>query len=216
AETANFQPLYAVVFTESALPSGTSWSVTFGGTQSPSTTTTISFSSVASGLYSFSTLTPVTVGQTQYCASPSSGSMNVPSSTSQSISYSACAYYLTMSAGAGGTVSPSSEWVNSGSSVTITATPSSGYYFSSWSGTGTGSYSGSSSSQTITVNNPITETAAFIANPTVTFTESGLPSGTSWTVTFNGSPHSSTTATISIPGVSPGSYSWSTGNPTSC
>ena len=52
-------------------------------------------------------------------------------------------------------------------------------------------------------------------NPTITFTESGLPSGTSWSVTFNGSPYSSTTTTISISSVSPGSYSWSTGNPTS-
>jgi hypothetical protein len=86
--------------------------------------------------------------------------MSFPSQTSQSISFQT-QYYLAMYYLTGGTVSPSSEWVNSGSSVTITATPTTGYSFSSWSGTGTGSYSGSSSSYTITVENSITETASF-------------------------------------------------------
>src|SRR5438046_5856413 len=41
-------------------------------------------------------------------------------------------YYLTMSHGAGGTVSPASGWKNSGVNVSITATPSTGYSFSNW------------------------------------------------------------------------------------
>src|SRR5262249_57086942 len=49
-------------------------------------------------------------------------------------------YFLTMVAGTGGRVSPASGWKNSGATVSITATPSAGYMFSSWTGSGTGSY----------------------------------------------------------------------------
>ncbi|MEM4105369.1 MAG: S53 family peptidase, partial [Thermoplasmata archaeon] len=44
---------------------------------------------------------------------------------------------------------------------------------------------------------------------TVTFTESGLPSGTSWSVTFNSNTKSSTTNTISFTGIANGTYSYS-------
>ncbi|MGC8696644.1 MAG: hypothetical protein ACP5UD_09615, partial [Conexivisphaera sp.] len=48
---------------------------------------------------------------------------------------------------------------------------------------------------------------------TVTFTESGLPSGTSWSVTFNSATKSSTTGTITYTGVLAGTYSWSVSTP---
>jgi hypothetical protein len=73
-------------------------------------------------------------------------------------------YYLTMSHGAGGTVSPASGWKNSGVNVSITATPSTGYSFSSWTGTGTGSFTGTTNPASITMGGPITETAAFTHN----------------------------------------------------
>jgi len=43
----------------------------------------------------------------------------------------------------------------------------------------------------------------------VTFTETGLPSGTSWTVTFNGVPESSATSALTIAGVASGTYLYS-------
>ena len=70
-------------------------------------------------------------------------------------------YYLTMSAGSGGTVSPSSQWKNSGAAVSISATPAIGHSFSSWTGSGTGSYSGTNNPASIAMGGPITETAAF-------------------------------------------------------
>jgi hypothetical protein len=70
-------------------------------------------------------------------------------------------YYLTMSAGTGGKVSPSSGWRNSGTAVSISATPVSGYIFTHWTGSGTGSYTGSANPTSITMRGPITETAAF-------------------------------------------------------
>ena len=73
-------------------------------------------------------------------------------------------YYLTMSHGTGGTVSPGSGWRGSGVTVSITATPSTGYSFSNWAGTGTGSFSGATNPASITMGGPITETASFTHN----------------------------------------------------
>ena len=70
-------------------------------------------------------------------------------------------YYLTMTHGTGGTVSPGSGWRDSGVTVSITATPSTGYSFSNWAGTGTGSYSGTTNPGSITMGGPITEAATF-------------------------------------------------------
>src|SRR5207245_9090468 len=78
-------------------------------------------------------------------------------------------YYLTMSHGAGGTVSPASGWKNSGATVSITATPTNNtlvsYTFTGWTGSGTGSYSGTNNPASITMSGPITEVAAFTQNP---------------------------------------------------
>ena len=73
-------------------------------------------------------------------------------------------YFLTMSHGTGGTVTPASAWKNSGAKISITATPSTGNNFNSWAGTGTGSFSGTTNPASITMNGPITETAAFTQN----------------------------------------------------
>jgi hypothetical protein len=109
-------------------------------------------------------------------------------------------FYLTLVANPtnGGTVtaivnsvSVGSGWINASQQFTITASPNAaqGYLFNGWTGTGTGSYTGSQQTATVTMNAPITETGNFIPGTTVvlTFTETGLPSGTSWTVTLSGS-----------------------------
>jgi hypothetical protein len=97
-------------------------------------------------------------------------------------------YYLTMQANptAGGTVSPSSGWRDAGSAVSIQATASTGYSFSSWSGSGTGSYTGSSNPVTITINGQITETASFQVLPVSIMVTSSLTG--SGFVTVDGSP----------------------------
>jgi hypothetical protein len=74
-------------------------------------------------------------------------------------------YMLTMVAGTGGTVSPgSSQWRNSGATVSISATPATGYSFSNWNGSGTGSFTGTNNPASITMGGPITETATFTHN----------------------------------------------------
>jgi hypothetical protein len=47
----------------------------------------------------------------------------------------------------------------------------------------------------------------------VTFTQTGLSSGTSWTVTFNGAPQSGTGSTVSFPGVPNGTYLYGVSSP---
>jgi hypothetical protein len=75
-------------------------------------------------------------------------------------------YYLTMNAGAGGTVTPQSGWYDVGAKLTISATASPGYSFTGWTGSGDGSYTGSNPSPTITMFSATTETAGF--QPTTT------------------------------------------------
>ncbi len=70
-------------------------------------------------------------------------------------------HQLTMNAGAGGTVTPSSGFYNAGETVPITATPNSGFIFSNWTGSGNGSYSGANNPASVTMNEPLTQTANF-------------------------------------------------------
>ncbi|HMH08918.1 MAG TPA: hypothetical protein VK579_19735, partial [Terriglobales bacterium] len=73
-------------------------------------------------------------------------------------------YYLTMTKGTGGTVSPASGWKNNGAVVSISATAATGYSFTNWTGTGTGSYSGANNPASITMGGPISEAATFTHN----------------------------------------------------
>lgn len=78
----NAGPSYAVTFTETGLPSGTSWSLTLGGTQQSSATATSVFQE-PNGTYSW------TVASTGYRASPASGSITVSGAAqSQGVTFS--------------------------------------------------------------------------------------------------------------------------------
>ncbi len=115
-------------------------------------------------------------------------------------------YQLTMNAGTSGTVTPSSGWQNAGASVTITATPNSGYAFTSWTGSGTGSYSGSNNPATngVTMSAAITETANFV--PIYSLTVSAGSGGS-----VGGTPSGSYAAgySVSITATASGGYQFS-------
>ena len=66
-----------------------------------------------------------------------------------------------MNAGTGGTVLPASGWCNSGITTQIAATANAGYTFASWTGSGAGAYTGANNPAAVTMNGPVTETAAF-------------------------------------------------------
>jgi uncharacterized repeat protein (TIGR02543 family) len=80
---------------------------------------------------------------------------------SASVSYSTD-YFLTITAGSGGSVSQSSIFEPAGTSVTLTATPAAGYTFAGWQGacTGTGACQ-------ITMNGPESVTAQFSVDDTL-------------------------------------------------
>jgi hypothetical protein len=76
-------------------------------------------------------------------------------------------YFLSMSAGAGGVVSPATDWFDSGAGVILNATPSNGYSFSGWVGSGAGSYSGSNNLALLVVTAPMSESATFAPLPSL-------------------------------------------------
>ena len=104
-----------------------------------------------------------------------------------------------MAHGTGGTVTPASGWKNKGATVSITASPSTGYSFNDWTGTGTGSYSGTANPVSITMNGPITETASYTQNPVQVIVQTN-PAGLAFTV--DGTTYSSTQTFSWVPGSS--------------
>ena len=111
---------------------------------------------------------------------------------------------------AGGSVAPASGSYAAGRSVTLSETPASGYTFAGWRGTGSGSYSGSNPSPTVTMDSNLTEVASFAWLYPVSFDETGLPAGTTWSVSLGGvaEASSSTSIAFSMPN---GSYAYTVG-----
>jgi hypothetical protein len=89
--------------------------------------------------------------------------------------------FLTTNAGSGGSVSPAGGWYNAGQSVTVTATPSSGFSFAGWTGSGPGSFTGATNPVDVTMNGPVTQTAGFTQNG-IQVTVQTSPAGRSFTV----------------------------------
>ncbi|MFN7938727.1 MAG: hypothetical protein U0R19_35685 [Bryobacteraceae bacterium] len=107
-------------------------------------------------------------------------------------------YLLTTSASpsAGGAVTPPTGYYNSGQSVALSATASAGFAFTNWTGSGTGAYSGTNPAGVVTMNGPITQTATFTSNSSVTVQTN--PTGRSFTV--DGVSYTSTQVFSWVPG----------------
>lgn len=130
-------------------------------------------------------------------------------------------YQLTMQTNppGSGTASPDvgTYWYDSGSSVTISTTASSGYAFSSWSGSGSGSYAGSSNPSSVTMNGPITETANFGQYVTVTIQPNAVTSDASGTViTIDGTGYTYAQTPQSLSWVQGSTHTVSANSPASC
>jgi uncharacterized repeat protein (TIGR02543 family) len=110
-------------------------------------------------------------------------------------------YQLTMQVNPSGaaTATPAigQSWQNAGASVSIQATPISGYTFQSWSGVGSGSYSGTSNLASATMSGAITETANMYPPTSIMVTSN--PTGSGY-VSVDGSPITT-----------PQSYTWNPG-----
>jgi uncharacterized repeat protein (TIGR02543 family) len=201
--------LYTVTFTESGLPSGTAWWVDFNGfNQSATAPNPIVFTDVPQGTYSYSSgpnpyYPPGTSGM-RYYDSSSSGSVSVSGNTTVTLAYvtqyEATVTYTPANAYATGTSpAPSSNgvattWVDAGSSFTVTAYPAT--YWGVWEINGTPPPSGPTQ-YVVTggvyvarntwnnVQSPINAVVKF-AQVQVNVQESGLPAGTTWSISYAG------------------------------
>ena len=211
--------IYSVTFTETGLPSGSSWYVILNGSRESSNVSSITFQEF-NGSYSF-TVQEIVNGSygKRYVDFSYTGSRNVTGKVViVNVTYAA-QYYLLESIIPmnGGTVSPLSGWYNSSAQVKINASAASSFIFESWSGTGSGSYSGQINPNTVTMNGPINETASFEKTYAIAFIESGLPSGIVWYLNVSGptGPRSFHSSLDSITFHGPnGTYSYSLGTNT--
>jgi YVTN family beta-propeller protein len=189
---------YAVMFAESGLAVATNWSVTLNGSTASSTTATIAFNE-ANGTYSF------TVGPLPgYTTAPSAGNVTVNgSSVRQPIAFTVVTYGVTFAesglpAGTSWTVSLNGTPLTTSTSLVAFTEPNGSYSFTV---TPVASYAASPRSGTVTVaGGPVTQPITFTSTRTgpypVTFSETGLLSGRTWSVLMNGSSQSSTTSPI--------------------
>jgi YVTN family beta-propeller protein len=192
---------YSVVFAETGLASGTTWSVTLNGSTRISTSGTIAFNEM-NGTY------PYAIGRVPgYLAVPLSGSVRVNGSlVNQPITFTAVpAYPVTflesgLPSGAPWSVTLNGSTVSSAGSD-ISFTESNGTY--SYSIGAVSGYTCDPCSGTVTVfgallHESVTYRAATAAAYLVSFLEMGLASGTSWTVLVGSIQKNSTTTIIAF------------------
>ncbi len=196
---------YALTFTQTGLPTGTSWSVFVDGFGQSSSGSTIAFS-LPNGNYNWTTTTIA-----GWWTSTWSGTATVNgTATSQSIAFQQFTYAVTffetgVGAGTSWGVLIGGHQYNSTTynlvvnlpNGTVTYTPVAPSGFIASPATGTVVVSGA----------PATAVIVFGQEYTVTFTETGLPSGTHWTVYFNGQSYAGTGTTITVSAIN-GSWTY--------
>jgi hypothetical protein len=189
---------YAVTFTETGLPSGTHWSVTLNGTQHTSTTNIITFTE-SNGTYPYAIAGISGWHQTTL---PYTGEVKVKGAavTEPTLVFTQVTYSVTFTES--GLPSGTEWWVNLTGGQTFSSTTDSlsfaepnGTYdytvatadkeYASVVASDSFGVSGASVSESVTFN---------LATYTVTFTETGLPSGTTWYV--NGTAWGTLSATV--------------------
>lgn len=198
---------YAVTFHESGLPAGTLWSVIVNTTSNGTSSNNNITIQLMNGSYSFRV---ITVNKTYHGTGYDfnvSGSNRVVNVTFSTVTYditfnesglpSGTSWTVTISGGAGGSSSTSyiSLALTNGSYDFTIATSNKTYHASGYS------FSVSGSGRTVDVNfSKVTYKVSFV--------ESGLSSGTTWSVTLNGNKESSSSSTITFT-IWNGTYSYS-------
>jgi List-Bact-rpt repeat protein len=229
SEFATFRPnapaTWNLTLTPLGLPAGTAFAVSLGGTIY-SGTGSFKIGNLTQGSYAVavplaylnSTQTTRFVPTTISSSLPYSGGLlDLTGNGTVSIAYSA-QYVLSIASTPGGTVTWGTSgttgisWFNASEQVSLVATPDPHYYFVSWNGTGNGSVTATTASISLLVLGPATETAQFQYRPTsppatysLAVTQSGLPTGTSWSVAVGGLGASGSAVTLTVVGLN-GSY----------
>lgn len=201
---------YPVTFTETGLPSGTSWTVQAGGSSLSSTTATLVFE-LGNGSYPYRV--GAVAGETPVT---SSGTVSVDGTAAAvSVPFSAVAYPVSFTE----TGLPSGEpWhlsalgatVGSRATTIVLELPDGTTSYSATAGSDYASPGG----QTVVVAGASTSATVPFVGVTfpVTFTESQLPSGTPWSMTVAGTVMHSSTSTIVFDLVN-GTYPYVVGAP---
>ena len=194
-----------LTFQTSGIPTGTSGTVLLFGGKSFAQNQIPTRMAIGAGTQQSYTFTnPISAGTgTRYAFASISGCGFTSSSQSFTATSSCTAtanyttqYLLTTAASpsAGGSVSPTTEWVNYAYLVTISQSPAAGYAFSDWVGTGAGSYSGTDPTLYGALGNPISETAYFTSTSTSTLsTSTSTSSSTSTSTTTSSTSTDATT-----------------------
>ncbi len=197
-----------VTFAENGLPAGTTWSVTLGGTTEASSTNEIAFTeSVSSTALDFSV--PSVSG---YTAQPSSGSVYPVNSVTITVTFQKVTTFSAKFTETG--LPAGTEWwmgmeVSGTNSVNVLSSTTSTIVFPNlvngetyvFNDSASG-YVGTPSGGQFTINSAnFTATIAFSLPYAVTFFQTGLPSGTSWTITL----YNNTTMAYVAKGTSTGS-----------
>ncbi|MCI4372236.1 MAG: hypothetical protein L3K02_01110 [Thermoplasmata archaeon] len=177
---------YSVTFGETGLPSGTNWSVTLNGTTSYSNTSKISFLEI-DGNYAYSMgLVP------GFTPSPLGGSIVVDGKNlTKGIPFVVTKYTITFSesglfpAGTLWSVTVDGKGYSSGSNLIEVQEPNGtyDYRYGLVPGWTTSNFTGV---VTVAGQDVLVSVAWTAVEYTVTFSETGLPSGTVWSVTLNG------------------------------
>ena len=167
---------FSLTVSETGLPSGVTWGAATGPHGASGTGTL-----VLSGLNGTYTVgVPMVLGATDVRYAPSgegSFTERVTSNISLSVVFTT-QYLVSVTASAGGTATPSSQWWNASATVSLAAVANASSTFLNWSGTGPGAYSGTSASPMVTVTGPVREVATFA--PKAPVSSSGTSGVTSY------------------------------------
>jgi hypothetical protein len=205
---------YRVTFTETGLPTGMLWYLNVTGNPSlPSTSTSVAIS-LTNGTYSYR----IASANKDYAPFSGGGSFQVSGAAlPESVTFSSVVYSITFTetglpSGTSWSATLNGAQHTSTTTATTFSEPNGTYPYTL--GTVTG-YIAVTNSGAVTVDGaPVSEPVTFTKTTTsiyvVTFMESGLPSGTSWSVTLNGTTHTSTTGAVTFTGAN-GSYAYSIG-----
>ncbi len=210
-------PVYAVSFTETGLPAGTTWTLTVGTHSASSNTATIAVD-LSNGSYAFS-VSPA-VG---YTPTPANGTVAVSGApVTVSIVFLPPPTYAVTFTETG--LASGTNWsvtfngvVGSSTTSTISFTvPDNSYLYSVGAVAG---YAANPSSGTVTVRGAAVNVAIAFASTgpatyAVTFTESGLPTGTNWSVAIAHGPTLFGTSASLTTHLANATYSYTVGNVT--
>lgn len=164
-ETATFSPNpdFPIIFNESGLPEGTSWSVDLNGVTSTSNKPTL-LVMVPNGTYAWAipTINGTSTGTRFNPALPFGYLVVVGSEMALGIRFVPQVLIVSSASPDGwGLVLPNSSWVDTGVQVTLVAVPLAGHSFQGWSGNGTGAYSGPAQIENLIPEAPLEEVAHF-------------------------------------------------------